>query len=64
MLSALLKAFHEISKALTHEWEPLVKKIGKRTADILLVFLALALILETFWFTLILSLLSLVYFIK
>ncbi len=64
MLSALLKAFHEISKALTHAWEPLARKVGKRTADMLLVFLALALILETFWFTLILSLLSLVYFIK
>jgi len=64
MLTTLLKAFREISKVLTHEWDTLVKKVGKRTADTLLVYLALAIILEVFWFTLTLSLLSLAYFFK
>jgi hypothetical protein len=64
MLTLLLKAFYEISKNLTHEWDRLIKKVGKRTADTLLVFLALALILETFWFTLILSMLGLAYFFR
>jgi hypothetical protein len=64
MLSALLKAFHEISKVLTHEWDTLVKRVGRRTADTLLIYLALAIILETFWLTLILSALAMMNFFK
>jgi len=64
MLTILLKVFHELTKSLEHEWDTLVKKIGKRTADTLLICMVLALVLETFWFTLILSLFSLAYFFK
>lgn len=64
MLTIILKAFHEVTKTLAHEWDTLVKRIGKRTADMILVSLALAIILETFWFTLMVSLLSLAYFFK
>lgn len=64
MLSIILKAFHEVTKTLAHEWDTLVRRIGKRTADTLLIYMALALVLETFWFTLVLSIVGLAIFLQ
>lgn len=57
MLSTLLQACHQIMKTLIHEWDLLEKKVGKRTADNMFVFITLAIIFEVFWFTLVLTLL-------
>ena len=59
MLSIILEALQQISKILIHDWDTLVKKIGKPTANVLLTLMTLGILFEIFWLTLVISVLLL-----
>jgi hypothetical protein len=60
MLTIFVQLLQQIFHALVHEWDTLVRKVGKRTANVLLTYLALGVILEIFWLTLMISVLMLI----
>lgn len=64
MLTIIIQALKQILKMLNHEWDTLVRKIGKQTANVLLTYIALGVLFEIFWLTLMLSLFILIYLLE
>ena len=64
----MFELFHQILRqifnALVHDWDTLVKKVGKQTANVLLAYIALGVLFEAFWLTLLVSILALIYVLK
>ncbi len=61
MLNLILKMLQKFFGILSRQWDTLVKKVGKSTANTLLIYLALGILFEIIWLTLIISLVTLVY---
>lgn len=60
MLTILIQTMQQIFNLLIHEWDTLVKKVGKSTANVLLTYIALVVLFEVIWLTLVISILVLV----
>jgi len=62
-LTIVIKALQQMFEILIHEWDTLVKNIGKQMANVLLAYIALGILFEVFWFTLMISLLVMTFFL-
>lgn len=64
MLNIILKALQQLLNFLFHQWGILVKKVGKHTANTLLIYITIGFLFEVFWLTLLLSVIILINFLN
>lgn len=61
MVNLILIMLQKFFGILSRQWDTLVKKVGKSTANTLLTYLALGILFEVIWLILMISLVTLVY---
>ena len=60
MITLLSKLLYKLIIAVEHQWNTLVEKISRRTANALLTYMAVVMLFEVVWVTLVLSALALI----